>query len=342
MPDASHDMLAELNLSLQWRRAVLDGGVSGTCVFPDRGRVHWGVTLDDAGGYRFFEEAVDGTKRPAPIKQRLLADGRRMILHPYRPFRPGAAVLAPGPQKDLETDFRKCSFGCQDPHAPLSLLVRTPLARLSSTHYVWQAYVNASPFVPEGHLIWVPVLQHGGSTVLPHLPQTMSRDVLHDFIHLVRAIRNAVTFFNASHAGASAFHLHLQTVALRERLAIQLASRRTVGPLAVLDHPATVLVADPASPPALWNLIETLHANAIPFNLIGVGDSIYVVPRNPEYEVVGEFPGAVMASMEFAGLVITGNRDLFENLTAERLAGAMAKTTLSLPTVLEMIDRQVK
>jgi hypothetical protein len=327
-----------IDLSKLWRRAASEGHIVSQCTFPDGHRVQWGVTLLDQQPV-FYEEDGQTGKRSTSIEERLLGPGWSIVYHRFRPLRPGATRPLPGRQMDLPPDPMACPFGCQDPRKWLSLLGRAPLAQITCEYDAWHAYPNAAPFHPEGHFLWVPAIRNGTTAVLPHRRQRLTQEALADFVVLARTTSNALLFFNAPHGGASANHLHFQSVVHHDALAIELASRQVRGSHTLLEYPATALVFENSgSPEKLWPIVDRLQQREVPFNLIAVSGSFYLVPRDPEHEVVEEFPGAVLASMEIAGRVITGDRNIFNDFSADTLARALRKSTLAPAAILEMLS----
>jgi hypothetical protein len=334
-PDA--DMVVTLNLSREWRRAVGADLIRAQCQFDDGRRTTWGVMEQD-DQLIFYQQDGTASKRPTDIESRELARGLSLAFHPFRPFRPGATRPMPGRQKDLSAEVMACQFGCQDPRRSQSLLGCPALAQVPCPHSTWHAYSNAAPFDADGHFIWVPGLANGVNVVLPHLPQRLTREALADFIFLSPAIVNALIFFNAAHAGASAYHLHFQSVTHRGALAIEMAPRLATAGLTMLDYAASALVFEQATTPdRIWPMIDRLQQRSIPFNLIGIGETLYLIPRNPEHEVVDEFPGGVLASMELVGRGITGDRAVYEAMTGETYARALRKTTLPPAAVADLV-----
>jgi hypothetical protein len=330
------DMVATVNLSEAWRRAVGDELIRAECQFPDGRRATWGV-MDRDGRLAFYQLDGTGAKRATEIEVRGLGSELSIIFHPFRPFRPGASRLLPGRQKDLPTAVIACPFGCQDPNRPLSLLPRRTIAQIPCQGLTWHAYANAAPFDPEGHFIWVPGLSSGVNSVLPHLEQRLTPPALTDFLFLSRTVANSLLFFNAPHAGATANHLHFQSVTHRGALAIEAATRRADAAVPILDYPAASLVFDDAAASQLWPIVDHLQQAAIPFNLIGIGQRAYLIPRDSNHEVVDEFPGGVLASMELAGCAITGDRAVYDAMTGDAFCRALHKTTLPWAAVLDLI-----
>lgn len=330
------DMVLRLNITDRWNRAGSADLISAECQFPDGRIIRWGVT-PHAGRSVFYAEDDPASRHPTEIETRELGLGQSVTFHPFRPLRPGASCPTPGRQTVPSPAATACPFGCQNPGKGLSLLCRPALAQAPCPHMTWLAYANAAPFDPNGHLIWVPGLANGVNVVLPHLLQHMTRETIADFL-VLSCIDNALLFFNGLHAGASANHLHFQNVTHTSTLAIEMAPRRTEAGLTLLDYPATALVVEHITgPDQIWPMVERLQERAIPFNLIGIGDTLYLIPRNPEYEVVDDFPGSIMASMELAGRVITGDRAVYETMTAVSLARAQRKTTLPSATLLDLV-----
>lgn len=333
-------MVVRLNLSAEWAKEASEGRLSAPFVAEDGRHGKWGVFFSDGVLDFFFQDENTTAQHRADIEERELGPGLSIVYHPFRAWRIGARTLHPGRQPDLPFDPQTCSFSCQNPQDPRSLLARRPLAQFIGPHGSWHAYPNAAPLTPDGHVLWIPLAQHT-ATLLPHIRQQLSLEHLADFMALARAALNFFLFFNSLHAGATTNHLHFQAVAHTHPLAIELATHEPLGPHAVLGYAAPGLVFDLETPSSLvWSYIDRLQRSDIPYNLIATGQCVYLFPRDVDYEVVEAFPGGVLASMEIAGRLITGNRGVYERTTATSLAEALSRATLSKPAILDLFGQR--
>jgi hypothetical protein len=329
----SHDM------SQEWRKAVSAEEVRAKLERDDGTSGWWGIEVNQQGAFDYYIEDQQSRRVRANVRIRQLAGGLRVQYHPFRESRPGFKKPSVGRQADLASDSWSCRFGCQDPRRNLSLLARQYMAQFMGRNAKWNAYINASPFHPKGHFIWVQVFHYGVNAVLPHTPQRLARETLQDFVGLANSLSNALLFFNSLHAGATVNHLHFQLVFYDEPLAIVSAERVNVGRLTLLHgYPATGLVFERESVEQVWSCVDVLQESKVPFNLIAVDGTLYLFPRNADHEVVEELPGGVVASMELAGMVITGQQQIFDGVTDEILARALNKVTLSPAHLVRLLN----
>ena len=133
-----------------------------------------------------------------------LSNGFRKLFNPYRLLRPGPnnGRRTPGKQKDLPTEVDRCSYYCQNPDHPWSLLTKEPLLLTCQPNAYWAFYYNFSPSVASGHFVVAPVLMKGARFSLPHTEQRLTREYLQDGIELGRHSEGLLIFFNGQHAGA--------------------------------------------------------------------------------------------------------------------------------------------
>ena len=55
---------------------------------------------------------------------------------------------------------------------------------------------------------------------------------------------------------------------------------------------------------------------------------MFLIARDRDHEVVPEFPSAVLASLELAGVLTTDRDSVFESATEGSIADALRQTTL--------------
>ena len=248
----------------------------------------------------------------------------------YRALKPCGKIPSVGKQQEVPAEAINCLFYCQDPKRSLSLLRRDSLIQVALPNWKWNAYYNAVPFEKEGHFLWVPIFVDGTTTIMPHIPQELSRAFLEDALALFRNSDRLVVFFNSLHAGASVNHIHLQAVFHKGTLSIESASITKQGGLTILEgYPAQGIVfSRVAEPDEIWPHLDLLQKKKVPFNLIFVGERICLIPRNPEYEVVEEFPMGVIASMELAGKIITVDKAVYDSVNYPTIKNAFQKITV--------------
>jgi hypothetical protein len=66
-----------------------------------------------------------------------------------------------------------------------------------------------------------------------------------------------------------------------------------------------------------------------------MGERVFVFPRNPEHEVVAEFPGSVLAGPDLAGKIITTDRGAYEQADGSRLQTAFSKACTSARQLID-------
>jgi len=258
-------------------------------------------------------------------------------LNGYRALRPGGAHCSPGRQADISADMTQCRFYCQDTDKPLSLLSREKLIQVQLSNFAWNAYYNALPIEKEGHFLWIPVSLEPSSPAIPHLPQLITREILEDALELFQNFSETTLFFNSLHAGASVNHLHFQAVYHKDTLPIEIANTIHFNGYDLLnDYPAQGIVFKTDDDAELiFNSINELYKSDIPFNLIMLEERIVVIPRNIDHEIVAEFPGGMLASMEMSGKLITVDALAYEQINARRIYQALSKATLAPQPIIK-------
>lgn len=339
------EMTVSQSLSQAWARAVSEGKIVNE--FPANNNdpsgqwqhgniIRFGLRLENGRPEYFARNVTRGTDLTATLAEREVGDtGFQIQFNGWRALRPGGKRPSIGKQPDVPDN---CRFFCHDPNQNLSILRRDPLIQVALANWRWDAYYNATPFEKEGHVLWIPVSVENTRTLIPHLPQAITPDFLEDAVVLFRNSRRAIILFNSLHAGASVDHLHFQGVYHKQELAIERALFSDE-PVSLLDDFLFEVLAFSQESEAneIFPWIDRFQSRGIPFNLIMVGERIYLIPRNPDHEVVEEFPSGAIASMELAGKMITSDYQLYENMDDGRLRRALKKTTLSRETILQIV-----
>jgi hypothetical protein len=276
----------------------------------------------------------------APVEERAIgATGFCCQFNGYRALRPGGAPRRIGRQPEISPAVADCRFFCQDPSRGLSLLSRAPLLQVGLANGRWNAYYNSNPFEKEGHFLLVPALTDGTPGNLPHLPQLLSRESVEDLVDFFRQSPGTIVFFNSLHAGASVNHLHAQAVFHKHRLPIEEARTAEYKGFKVLEgYPAQAICFGRNSDlDPIVAAVDRVQRLGIPFNLILLGECILLVPRAAEHEIVAEFPGGVLATMEIAGKIITVDRQVYENIQPADVTSAMNKATLDVRELIDLL-----
>lgn len=251
----------------------------------------------------------------------------------YRALRPGGQLKPLGRQPAISPAPERCHFACQNPHHPLSLLVREPLLQVPLQHFTWRTYYNAAPIDPDGHFLWVPTSTEPDSTALSHFPQKLSLAFLEDAISLFKQFSHTLLFFNSLHSGASVNHIHFQALSYQQPLPVEDWPIEEGGDRTdyarLKNYPAQVMVFTQAtSASIIFAWIDQFQQHNIPFNLMMVGSRVILIPRNIEHEIVSEFPGNGIATLGMCGKIITVNRTAYLNANKERIEKAFEKMIL--------------
>ena len=335
------------DLSKAWLRAVNAGRIVNefeAALDDPAGRwskgdqVRFGLAWSDGAIGYWARNVATARVIEAPVEERAVGGtGFICQLNGYRALRPGGTPQRIGRQPDISPAAADCRFFCQNPDQGLSLLRRDPLLQVDLAHSRWNAYYNSNPFEKEGHFLWVPLPVNATPRTMPHTPQGLSRESIEDLVLLFRQTTDTIIFFNSLHAGASVNHLHAQSVVRKHRLAIEDARLAEYKGFTILDgFPAqAICFGRDADPGGIATSVGRLQRRNVPFNLILLGERILLVPRAVEHEIVAEFPGGVLATMEIAGKIITVDRAVYEGTGPADIAVAMKKVTLN---VKELID----
>ncbi len=319
------DMTMVSNLSQAWRRAVAAGKV---CVeFPLEAAIAGvgesgetivaGVRLADGRCEFFARNRTTGHEIAQPTLEKPLPGTDFSVrFNRGRAWRPGAKRRQPGRQPEISSAWYDCRFDCQvatGPNSGNSLLARDPLARVELPNSYWHGYYNAFPIEAAGHFLWVPVRPLGA---IPHHPQRLTHSFLEDALALAKMSANTLFFYNSLHAGASVNHIHLQSLAISQKLALERAIARGgltwYGSAGIPDsYPATALVfRQDAGVDDIFPFVDRLQARTepIPFNLACLPEGVCLLPRNIESEVLVELPGDVFGAMEMLGMPVVSSR----------------------------------
>ncbi len=346
-PMRRYTMNIHHTLSMAWREAVASGrlvnefeAASGDPAgrWAPGDRVRFGLTCTaDTIEYAAWN-LRSGQQIEAPVVERKVGSTNFVCqFNRYRALRPGAAGQGGEQRPDISPAPADCRFHCQDPTKSLSLLQRKPLLQVRLAHAHWNAYYNAAPIEKTGHFLWVPVTIDASTTVIPHIPQRLSRKFIEDLVLLFRYSAPSIVLFNALHAGASVNHIHAQAVFHTRRLPVEDA--RTVeykGFTLVDGYPAQALsFRVDADVSALAASVERLQQHGIAFNLMLLGEQAFLFPRDARHEVVSEFPGGVLATLDLAGKLITDDRQAYERTGAAQIESAFGKATLSAKQLID-------
>lgn len=332
--------LNNIDLIAAWNRLVERGLVKN--IFEDKTgrRIEAGVRLSSRGPEEYAIDLATGKDILEPTQVKLLSSGFELHFTPIGKLKPYTPPAGLGRQADLPADPSLCRLACQDPKNPLSIARRDLVLQIALPNFEWRAFPNVAPWEPRGHIIWIPAQTKNGVTTLPHYPQILTRDFIEDFLMIVEASSNLLTFFTSLHAGASANHIHFQSVYYDHQLPVESAERKKMGRYAILEEypanglafPRDVAVED------YWRVIDKVQKAGYPFNFVALATGIYFFIRHPEHEIVEEFPGRPLGAMEFTGHINTGEIIDLSRVTDAVVAAAFAKITLDSNTLYELLE----
>lgn len=324
-------MGTNIDLTAVWNKLVALGLVKN--VFEDKlgRRLEAGVRSSPNGPELYAIDLATGTDICEPPRLKQLDNGTELQFTPTANLKPRIPPSGFGRQT-LPASAAECKLACQNPEHPLSVRKRDFLLQVSLPNSEWRAIPNVTPLEPRGHIIWVPVLTNGGFTTFPHQVQVLTREAIEDFLQIVPVAWNMPTFFTSLYSGATANHLHFQSVYNDHRLRVESAARTTMGKYIVLTgYPANAVVFPlDVAVDAFWGAIEKLQTANYPINFIALSSGIYLFVRNPEHVIVEEFPGRPLGALEFAGHIKTSDINDFTRVTEAIIASAYAKATIDV------------
>jgi hypothetical protein len=293
-------------------------------------RIEAGVRLGDHGP-ESYAIAVDTGESVCEVAQlSRLESGMEILYNPVGRLKPHTRPAKAGPQPDIPADAVSCPLACQDPGNPLSILRRAALVEMPCPSRHWRAYPNVAPWEARGILIWLPCPADAAASSLPHLPQVLGCPELEDFMAIARSASGIATFFNSLHGGASANHLHFQSVYRDHPMAAESAQTVSNGRYTFLaNYPASGLVFPLDVPPAtLWQPIRMIQEAGYPFNLIALSSALFLFVRDPRNEILDEFPGRAFGAINLAGLFITSNAEECKRISDRTIASAFGRLTV--------------
>jgi hypothetical protein len=339
---------AEPDLAGLWEESVRRGEISNrfrAARSDPAGRwregdwLAFGLRLDDGVPRYTASNLTTGLAIEAAVEERPLP-GTDFVcqFNGYRALRPRTFPAALGRQPDIPATAAECRFFCADPANPISLRNRRPLYRHKLRQRYWNAYYNAIPFEARGHLLWVPSTPDPAHK-LPHLPQILNSTFVKDLLALAQHAPSWRFSYSSLHAGASVNHFHAQSVLRTGRLAIDSAAVREDRGFHVLSgYPAEGFVFDAHDSADLLALtVDRLQARSLPFNLHITHPKAYLFVRNPDHEIVAEFPADVLAATDLSGKVITSSAETYASIDAKRITQAISKTCLDAAGVIPVL-----
>jgi len=287
-----------------------------------------------------------------PIKDSEGGDtGFVKVLNEYRALRPNATKTKPiGRQADpksVHPDNEKfCPFGCVDSTKGNSLLKREASWEGQVNGRVWRAQFNAATFEENGHFLWVPDINDPKQR---RSQRVLYEDIL-DISALSRKSSNMIFFYNDPHAGGTVNHIHFQSfyrndnnpMAIEKSELSPLAKIREVEISRLKGYFIEGLVfnndINPQLVDIIFRFVDLLQNRQIPFNLIFSKNRIYLIPRNPDGEIVSEFPTGILASAELCGRIIIVDRKTYGETDYKKVEAAFGKISLSEERIKGLIE----
>jgi hypothetical protein len=322
-------MNTHIDIVTAWNQHTAEGLMKNIFISPT-GNLEAGLRLSDNGPEQYVIECDSGKNISEPPQFTRFKNGFEMIFNPFGALKPGAPSMSLGRQDDLPTGAIACVMACQDQKNPLSILKRPSLLQATLPQSTWLAFPNVTPWESRGLILWIPGASNKMIITLPHQPQILTRRAVEDFLEISSSSTQFTTFFNALHGGASANHLHFQSAYSDHAMAVELATRIPRGKYMVTEGycaPALVFPKNVAAD-TLWKPIEKIQAAGHPLNLIALTSGVYLFIRDHDHEIVAEFPGRGLGTINLAGLMITSDKNDFTRVTEETIASAFTKTTI--------------
>ena len=279
----------------------------------------------------FFKNTV----APGHVEQR---GPFEISLRPQRKKRPGAPQLCDfGPTKPSGSHCRfDCAFEETNPDHEWSI-ARRPWFGIEHKSRFSAAIPNGSPYIDEPNYLLVPAEIDASSIRYPHEPQSLDPEWVANMLAAATGLGNGwAVGWNTLGAGATVDHRHSHLLQCAP-LPCEKLLRLTVGDYKyAFGWPAGNLVMEDASADRLWCFAERLQKDGVPFNILIRNKTAFVFGRRVGCELVAEFP-AVMGLMELSGRALVSDASVYDALTAELLAIAMRKTTVSTEELFNIV-----
>ncbi len=319
-----------INLTSAWNDFVGKGFVKNIFTDKQGRKVEAGARLGKNGAEPYAIDADTKQDVCQPPQFIQLANKMEILFNHAGALKPHTPPVGAGRQPDLPTSVTDCTLKCQEANNPLSVLNREFLVEVAVANKRWRAYPNVAPWEARGVAIWLVCVTEQNKVSLPHTTQALNFEDVEDFLEIAKACQGWITFFNSLHAGASANHLHFQSVYLDHKLAVESAPTVKMGEYNFLkDYPASGLVFPKnVSAEELWQAIKKIQNSSYPFNLIALASKIYLFVRNIQNEALPEFPGRVFSGINLAGLFISTDPEELKRVNEQVISTAYAKMTV--------------
>lgn len=233
-----------------------------------------------------------------------------LCFNPIRALRPARMSQAPAP--GLMRPFDARGFHFDRPFLAREVLWQGELACQPA-----RLLYNKFPFAPL-HGLLVPAPALGLAQMLTPAWHGWAWEVANT---VGAGIAGFGLAYNSYGAYASVNHLHFQTF-VRAALPVETA--------AAGDYPLPVQRCDDAR--TAWMLLDELHRDLVPYNLIYRPGHMVIVPRRRQGEVAPEPWNGGHAWSEVAGAFVVAARDDYQRLSADDLFASLARLLPDRPT----------
>jgi len=311
-------------LKKAWSEAVKNGIIQHDFQVKNE---KWRFGLKQIGkNYSYFAYNLTKDKKITAqiIEKSIPGTNFKIQLNEFRALRPVHEPKELGPQPDIQASAHDCRFHCTDNKNSLSIKRRAILSTLKLKNYSWNFYSNAFPYDSNGHFLIIPTK----NSRLAHYKQAFDKKLLLDTLELIKKTDGLIIIFQSLHAGASVNHFHLQAFFHDKKCALDYGVVKDN----VLDNypvPAFVYRSGKEDK-QVQKAIEILQEEKVPFDLISLKKNIYIFPRNPDHEVVSEFPQGVIGAMELAGKFVTTDKKTYQNFNIHKLYRSLNKTCFEI------------
>ncbi len=285
----------------------------------------FGIKKQNNKNKYFAQNITKNKKIQARILERTIPGTKFIIqLNEFRALRPVHTPHTLGIQPEVSGLIHDCRFACADKKNPLSLSNRHVLLSLKLKNYTWNFYSNAFPHDTNGHFLIVPSV----NKKLPHLKQVFEPKLTTDVLLLADKASGLIIIFQSLHAGASVNHFHLQAFFNNGKIAL---SSGLIKNNVLENYPVPAFVYKLKKENAhIQKAIKILQEENVPFDLIALNKNVYIFPRNPDHEVVSEFPQGVIGAMDIAGKFITSDRKTYQTFDIHKLYRSLNKTCFEI------------
>jgi len=311
-------------LKSAWADAVKSGKIVHDLKVKDE---LWRIGLKQSGKniINFAENLSKKKPIAAKILERKVKGTNFTIqLNEFRALRPGHEAYHLGTRPEISAKAKDCRLFCQNKKNSISICNRTPLLQVKQKKYTWNIYNNAFPYQTTGHFLIVPSVKNR----ISHWPQQFDASLMEESLALIAKMPQMIVVFQSLHAGASVNHFHFQAFFHDKKYALDFASVKNN---ILEDYPVPAFVYKLGSGNKhIEKAVLILQQENVPFDLIFLNKQAYIFPRNPDHEVVAEFPNGVIGAMDLIGHIVTTDKDVYKNFDIHKLYRTLNKTCFEI------------